>query len=60
MEVKEMLRTGEKSQIKGQASSNKPCCPVHVPQSIQTHILPGVEKPDPRVKGPRLTTSDVS
>jgi len=56
MEVKEMLRTGEKSQIKGQASSNKPCCPVHVPQSIQTHILPGVEKPDPRVKGPRLTT----
>lgn len=55
-----MLKTGQKAMPRGGQSSNKPCCPVHVPQSIQTHILPGVEKPDPPVKGPRLTTSNVS
>jgi len=29
-------------------------------QSIQTHFLPDVKKPDPPVKSPVLRTSDIS
>lgn len=54
------MKSGEKSQVIGKGNSDKPCCPEHIPRSIQTHVLPGVEKPTPPEHTGWITTRSIS
>jgi len=53
------MRQGEKLHVKGKGGPNRPSCPELIPQSIQTHVLPDVKKPDPPKHKPWITMREL-